>query len=95
MPLGSCTAIAAMSTKGIQMVSMHEDIVDGDTHLRILEDKILPLMNRFPNEKSVLLQDNAPVHKKASIITLCEQHGVIPVFLALYLRLQPYQTSLS
>lgn len=59
---------------------MQEDIVDGETYLRILEDKILPLMNAFPNEKSVLFNGNAPVHNKASIITLCEQHGVIPVF---------------
>ena len=60
MPLGSCTAIAAMSTKGIEMVSMHEDIVDGDIYLRVLEDKILPLMNKFPSEKSVLFHDKYP-----------------------------------
>ena len=84
MPLGSCTAIAAMSTKGIEMVSMHEDIVDGDIYLRVLEDKILPLMNKFPSEKSVLFHDNAPVHNKASIMTLCQQHGVIPVFFEPY-----------
>ena len=64
LSLGSCTAIAAMSTKGIEMVSMHEDVVDGETYLRVLEDKILPLMNKFPNEKSVLFNDNAPVTTK-------------------------------
>ena len=84
MTLGSCTAIAAMSTKGIEMVSMHEDFVDDDIYLRVLEDKILPLMNKFPSEKIVLFHDNAPVHNKASIMTLCQQHGVIPVFFEPY-----------
>ena len=62
------------------MVSIHEDIIDDETYLRILEDRILPLMNRFPQEKSVLFNDNAPVHNKAAIMTLCQEYGVIAVF---------------
>lgn len=81
---GSCSAIAAMSTKGIKIVSMHDDVIDGDTYLRVLEDCILPLMNPFPQEKSVLFHDNAPVHNKAAIITLCQTHGVIAVFFEPY-----------
>lgn len=73
-----------MSTKGIEVVSMHEEIIDGDAYLRVLEDCILPLMNRFPLEKSVLFNDNAPVHNKAAITTLCQIHGVIPVFFEPY-----------
>ena len=69
-----------MSTKGIELVSIHDEIVDGDTYLRVLEDSILPLMNPFPLEKSVLFNDNAPVHNKAAIMTLCQTHGVIAVF---------------
>lgn len=82
--LGSCSAIAAMSTKGIEVVSMHEEMIDGETYLRVLEDCILPLMNPFPLEKSVLFNDNAPVHNKAAIITLCQTHGVIAVFFEPY-----------
>ena len=69
-----------MSTKGIEVVSMHDDIIDSDTYLRVLEESILPLMNPFPGEKSVLFHDNAPVHNKAAIITLCQTHDVIAVF---------------
>ena len=82
--LGSCSAIAAMSTKGIELVSMHDKTVDGDTNLRVLEDYILPLMNPFRLEKSVLFNDNAPVHNKAAIMTLCQTHGVIAVFFEPY-----------
>ena len=73
-----------MSTKGIELVSIHDEIVDGDTYLRVLEDSILPLMNAFPAEKSVLFNDNAPVHNKAAIMTLCQIHGVIAVFFEPY-----------
>lgn len=78
---GSCSAIAAMSIKGVEVVSMHEKIIDGDTYLRVLDEFILPLMNPFPLEKSVLFNDNAPVHNKAAIITLCQTYGFIAVFL--------------
>ena len=69
-----------MSTKGIEVVSMHDDIIDGDTYLRVLEDSMLPLMNAFPGDKRVLFHDNAPVHNKAAIITLCQTHEVIAFF---------------
>ena len=55
---GGCSALAAMSLKGIEMVSIHEDIIDGEAYLKILEYKILPLMNPYPQEKSVLFNDN-------------------------------------
>ena len=73
-----------MSTKGIEVVSMHDEVVDGPTYLRVLEESILPLMNPYPMEKSVLFNDNAPVHNKAAIITLCEIYGVIAVFFEPY-----------
>ena len=73
-----------MSTKGIEVVSMHDEVIDGPTYLRVLEETILPLMNPYPMEKSVLFNDNAPVHNKAAIITLCEIYGVIAVFFEPY-----------
>lgn len=30
--IGSCSAIAALSIRGVEMVSMHDDVVDSDTH---------------------------------------------------------------
>ena len=69
-----------MSLKGIEVVAMHDDIVDDPTYLHVLEHAILPLMNPYPGEKSVLFNDNAPVHNKAAIMTLCQAHGVIAVF---------------
>ena len=41
-------------------------------------------MNPYPMEKSVLFNDNAPVHNKAAIITLCQTYGVIVVFFEPY-----------
>lgn len=73
-----------MSIKGIEMVSMHAEIIDGEMYLKVLEEKILPLMNPFPQEKSVLFNDNAPVHNKAAIMTLCQKYGVIAIFFEPY-----------
>jgi DDE superfamily endonuclease len=66
------------------MVSMHDDVIDSETYLTVLENDILPLMNPYPGEKSVLINDNAPVHNKAAIMTLCDGFGVITVFLEPY-----------
>lgn len=46
-----------MSIKGIEMVSVHEDVIDGETYLKILEERILPLMNRYPKEGHLELSD--------------------------------------
>lgn len=73
-----------MSTKGIEVVSMHDDIIDGDTYLKVLEESILPLMNEWPLEKSVLFNDNAPVHNKDAIISMCELRGIKAVFFEPY-----------
>ena len=67
-----------------EMVSMHEDIVDSDTYWRVLEFDILTLMNAFSSEKSVLISDNASVHNKAAIMTLCQSVGVLAIFLEPY-----------
>jgi DDE superfamily endonuclease len=81
---GSCSAIAALSTKGIEMVSMHDEMIDSETYLTVLENDVMPLMNPYPGEKSVLINDNAPVHNKAAIVTICDRFFVIPVFLEPY-----------
>ena len=66
------------------MVSMHDDNIDSETYLNVLEHKIIPLMNPFPDVKSVLILDNAPVHNKAAIMTLCQGAGVLAIFLEPY-----------
>jgi hypothetical protein len=73
-----------MSLKGVEMVSIHDEIIDGDVYLKVLEEKVLPLMNPWPGEKSVLFSDNAPVHNKAAIMTLCQLYEVIAVFFEPY-----------
>ena len=50
-----------MSVKGVEMVSIHEDMIDGDTYLKVLEEKVLPLMNPWPGDKSVLFREDGYV----------------------------------
>ena len=41
-------------------------------------------MNLYPSPKSVLFNDNAPVHNKTAIMISCEKHGVIHVYFEPY-----------
>ena len=41
-------------------------------------------MNRFPEPYSVLILDNASIHKGQYLKTLCEEKGVILEFLPAY-----------
>ncbi len=41
-------------------------------------------MNRFPGPYSVLILDNASIHKGQYLKTLCEEKGVILEFLSAY-----------
>lgn len=66
------------------MVSMHKDIVDSETYMAVLEHDIIPIMNPWPGVKSVLILDNAPVHNKPAIMSLCQANEVSAIFLEPY-----------
>ena len=80
----SVSGIAAISIQGIVEVSVYDYVVDGDVFLWHLEHNVLPLMNPFPDPRSVLIMDNASVHRKALIFALAAACGVIVIFLPPY-----------
>jgi transposase len=82
--LVGAAAIAAMSIDGIFAVSVHEEIIDHAIFLHAFEYKILPHLNAFPGDRSVLLLDNASPHMKLDIYNMCEANGVLVVFLPPY-----------
>jgi transposase len=83
LPTQSCSCIAAISIEGMLSVTTLK-INDHQTFLRALEGNVLPLMNPFPAEKSILMMDNASPHLKADVINLCDAFGVMPLFLPPY-----------
>jgi transposase len=41
-------------------------------------------MGEFPGQKSILVMDNAPVHHRGRIAELCDNAGVLLVYLPAY-----------
>jgi transposase len=85
-----CCAIATMSIEGIQSVSIR-GIVNSEIFLEVLLNDVLPIMNPYPapgnnstGVRSVLVMDNAPTHIRATIVALCENCGVVVLFLPPY-----------
>lgn len=66
------------------MVSVHEEIIDHAVFLRAFEQDILPHLNAFPGDKSVLLLDNASPHLKLDIYNMCDARNVLVLFLPPY-----------
>jgi transposase len=82
--LVGASAIAAMSIEGIFAVSVHEEIIDHAVFIHSFEHKILPHLNAFPGDRSVLLLDNASPHLKMDIYNMCDKKGVLVIFLPPY-----------
>ncbi len=69
----SVSGVVSFSVEGVQTVDMIETLyetVDSDKFMEILEFSILPLMNRYPSVRSVLVLDNCRVHNKYAIFAL-------------------------
>jgi transposase len=79
----SISCIATLTIEGILSTTMH-DRVNANIFLETLENDILPLMQPFPLPRSVLILDNASVHNKITVCNLCQQFGVIVLFLPPY-----------
>lgn len=77
------SAVCSMSLKGMETVTC-VDINTADSFLEILEHVILPSMNPYPQNKSVLILDNARVHDKDRICLLCDRFGVLVIWLPPY-----------
>lgn len=49
-----------------------------------LKHVLLPVMKPYPNRNSVLVMDNAPIHRRGVIQALCSQVGVLLIYLPPY-----------
>lgn len=80
----SHTEICSFSLRGFETC----DAVDGgnnaETFLAILEHSILPRMQPYPADRSVLVVDNSGVHSRLAMQALCAARGVLLFFLPPY-----------
>jgi hypothetical protein len=75
--------LPALSLDGVLHLEVVENAVTGAIFRRFIEG-LLPLMNRWPLPNSVLVVDNASIHKVAGIRELVEERGMLLMFLPSY-----------
>ena len=87
--------LPALSLDGILHLEVVENAVTGAAFRRFVEG-LLPRMNKWPLPNSVLVVDNASIHKVAGICELVEEHGMRLMFLPSYSpNLNPIELSFS
>ena len=75
--------LPALSLDGILHLEVVENAVSGDDFLRFVQG-LLPRMNKWPLNNSVLVMDNASIHNVAGIREVVEEHGARLLFLPSY-----------
>ena len=87
--------LPALSLDGILHLEVVENAVTGAA-FRCFVEGLLPRMNKWPLPNSVLVVDNASIHKVAGICELVEEHGMRLMFLPSYSpNLNPIELSFS
>jgi len=75
--------LPALSLDGILHLEVIDNAVTGEDFFRFIQG-LLPRMNAWPLPRSVLVIDNASIHKVAGIRELVEEHGARLLFLPTY-----------
>ena len=75
--------LPALSLDGIIHLEVVENAITGDDFLQFVCG-LLPKMNKWPLPNSVLVMDNAAIHKVPGIRELVEEHGARLLFLPSY-----------
>ena len=75
-----------MSTDGVEDIYIEEGNVNGDTFLDFVRRCLIPIMMPFNghNPKSIVIMDNASVHKGERIQELISEVGALLRFLPAY-----------
>lgn len=84
---GRTSALVALSLKGVlskTMVDTSELSVTTELFMTVLRYRILPQMNPFPADRSILFLDNARIHNKMQVYAACAAVGVRAFFLPPY-----------
>ena len=81
------SAITVMSVEGIMDVYLAEGSVDGDTFMDFVRRTLLPLLMPFDgiNEGSVVILDNASIHRIQSVVETINSVGALVKFMPPYL----------
>ncbi|KAG1844619.1 hypothetical protein DFJ58DRAFT_717593 [Suillus subalutaceus] len=72
---------AAMTINGYTAARVVEGSFDSEEFYDFVVEEVLPHMNPFPEEQSVLVLDNCRIHHNEALVAAVESAGLILVFL--------------
>ena len=80
------SVIAIMSTNGVEDIYIHEGSVNGEVFLDFIRKCLLPLLMPFNgyNPNSIVIMDNASVHKSEEVLEMINGVGALVRFLPPY-----------
>eukprot|EP00732_Lithocolla_globosa_P001273 Lithocolla_globosa_v1_NODE_605_length_3613_cov_11.564362.p2 type:complete len:303 gc:universal NODE_605_length_3613_cov_11.564362:2613-3521(+) len=78
------SSIAALTTDGI--IGLHTTTGTNNrfSFLRFLDEQILPVLQPYPQPRSILVLDNASIHHVAEVRSIIETYGALIVYLPPY-----------
>lgn len=63
---------------------IYQDSITADLFVQFIQERVLPYCEPFPGRRSVLIMDNATIHKDKRIKVVCDAAGVLLQFLLSY-----------
>jgi transposase len=76
--------LPALTVDGYLSYSITQGSITAEAFEAFVEEQVLPYCSPYPGPRSVLILDNASIHKSERLRELCEQHGVLLRFLPPY-----------
>ena len=77
-------AIACMCIEGIVALELVNGTVNGDVLYDFLRGSLIPNMQGFPNQRSVLIMDNCSIHHTEEVTGLLQNAGIVVIHLPPY-----------
>ena len=74
-----------LSVNGYLSYLIYQGSITAEIFELFLEQQVFPHCTLYPGPRSIFILDNASIYKSAQLCDLCEEHGVLLVFLSLYL----------
>ncbi|GBC16401.2 hypothetical protein GLOIN_2v1435777 [Rhizophagus irregularis DAOM 181602=DAOM 197198] len=90
------TILPALTVDGFIAADIMEGSCDKDRFRTFIITQVLPQMNPYPGENSVLIMDNARIHYDEDLVKSVEEFGCRILYLPLYSpNLNPIETAFS
>jgi transposase len=78
------SVLPALSVDGYLSYIIYQGSITAEIFELYVEQQVLPHCTPYPGPRSIIILDNAAIHKSARLSNLCEEHGVLLIFLPPY-----------